>query len=40
MKKQMALAVSLKAVIMWLSTVVTEVRIAGLRVFSGYHTVC
>lgn len=29
MKKQMALAVSLKAVIMWLSTVVTEIRICG-----------
>lgn len=40
MKKQMVLAVSLKAVIVRLSAVVTEIRIEGLRVFSGYHTVC
>lgn len=34
----MALAVSLKAVIMQLRTVVTEIQIEGLWVFSGHHT--
>lgn len=38
MKNQMALAVFLKAVIVQLRTVVTEIQIEGLWVFSGHRT--